>query len=975
MKSTCLGLLLLAMLAGLPAALRGEDISFRLEGISQCISAVPAPGPVALDGKLDEWDLSGEILSYDHADIAEKEHARLALMYDRENLYVGMYCRDATPLQNMVDAHIDWRGEKAGSNTWGWRGDALQLRICVDPAQGYPLPAQCVADTLCHLTLWYSTPRKEPQLNIERGMDFHDSQTYFGADSGLAFALAPGGYIMEAKISWQRLRAPSPPQPGSRLPISCQFHFGEGSTLKTAIYDLTTRSTFPYQTAEFWGQVIFEPTGKLDRRRESIPDPLVVEKTLSFPLTLPDAAQVGLSIFNTKGQLVRTLLTGEARKEGKGTERWDGLNNAGAVLPVGRYGYKAVTHGEIKLESSLAWPDTEPAHAEAPVPEAGDVAVAGERVFLLWSAPDAGYNLVACTLDGKKLWGANLGRVFENRPSAIAADAKLVYLARGGEIVAFDAASGQPAAFAVNQRSIPVSLNSISALACQAGHLYALSPGKLADVALDKARVAHTLAVDKKATALAVLPNGNGLVVAMPDGLYRINPATGKDTLVFTATWSDPSAMAITPDGKTLYVTDRKTSVQTIRIFSFPGGLPIGAIGKPGGRPARGAFDPDGLCGPGGIALDAQGRVWVAEHDGTPRRLSLWLPDGGHGKLCAEFFGMSEYPPLMGMDAVKGEHLYARNARWTVDYAANTLKREAPVPVSFLWRHPEYLLTAGHTAQVREVQDRLYFFSDSGVWELRSAGANTTTSRYDVSWVGVRYWNDLNGDGKTQALEITPDAPALTVVGTMGADKTPVVEDIPWSGSSSFKQDVKAWQENWPVCLAFANAQPKFSDRCLGGALTWLPGTPKRLYVLDGGLSSYATSGKRQWNYTPSTGQPFLTGSILGMLDTGDGKNKMEALVVTTAHGCRLFTDDGLVITDLPAAWNADSQLAVFHSPSNKKCYLLADGHPGGFWELTGLTTCKRLTGTIEITDADAQSAAKALARAERVRNGRKDAP
>ena len=53
---------------------------------NKSISIVPAPGKVVIDGKLDDRDLSGEILTYSFPETAEKYNVRTALMYDRDVL-------------------------------------------------------------------------------------------------------------------------------------------------------------------------------------------------------------------------------------------------------------------------------------------------------------------------------------------------------------------------------------------------------------------------------------------------------------------------------------------------------------------------------------------------------------------------------------------------------------------------------------------------------------------------------------------------------------------------------------------------------------------------------------------------------------------------------------------------------------------------------------------------------------------------
>ena len=85
-------LLVAVTLAGL---IRCADLSAQQTNNYE-LRAVPAPAAgVSLDGELDEWDLSGEILTcYDISGLLDTHSARTALMYDGEYLYLSFRFRD-----------------------------------------------------------------------------------------------------------------------------------------------------------------------------------------------------------------------------------------------------------------------------------------------------------------------------------------------------------------------------------------------------------------------------------------------------------------------------------------------------------------------------------------------------------------------------------------------------------------------------------------------------------------------------------------------------------------------------------------------------------------------------------------------------------------------------------------------------------------------------------------------------------------
>jgi len=153
-----------------PAAhLPGQEQGAR--GRNKRIFVVPRPGPVVIDGKLDDWDLSGQIGVYMTRETSEMQSARIALMYDDQALYVSGVVRDPTPMVNRHDPLVE--GDRA------WNADAVQLRLCLDPKLGYPIPQSWPvkpSDKLVHLLLWYYTDRQEPNLQLAYGMNLRSAE-------------------------------------------------------------------------------------------------------------------------------------------------------------------------------------------------------------------------------------------------------------------------------------------------------------------------------------------------------------------------------------------------------------------------------------------------------------------------------------------------------------------------------------------------------------------------------------------------------------------------------------------------------------------------------------------------------------------------------------------------------------------------------------------------------------------------------
>ena len=85
------GVLLAACLPGLAESGRG---------MNRKLYAVPPPGKVVIDGKLDDWDWSGAIESYELQESRDRQRAECAVMFDADALYLAAKIKDASPLLN-----------------------------------------------------------------------------------------------------------------------------------------------------------------------------------------------------------------------------------------------------------------------------------------------------------------------------------------------------------------------------------------------------------------------------------------------------------------------------------------------------------------------------------------------------------------------------------------------------------------------------------------------------------------------------------------------------------------------------------------------------------------------------------------------------------------------------------------------------------------------------------------------------------
>ncbi|AWI09331.1 hypothetical protein [Ereboglobus luteus] len=180
----------------------------------------------------------------------------------------------------------------------------------------------------------------------------------------------------------------------------------------------------------------------------------------------------------------------------------------------------------------------------------------------------------------------------------------------------------------------------------------ARSGGHLTTIPLDKPR---GLAFDAQGRLLAI----SGKRLVRYDSLADLSALPAPAALISTGLEA-PAGITINFDGPqntgdargTLYISDHGNSHQ-VKVFS-PDGKPLRTIGNPG-APAAGAYDPLHMNNPFGLAVDSRGRLWVAENDFLPKRVSIWTPDG---KLAKAIYGPGKYGGGGTLDPVDRTRFY-----------------------------------------------------------------------------------------------------------------------------------------------------------------------------------------------------------------------------------------------------------------------------------------------------------------------------
>ena len=997
---------------------------------------VPAK-KIAVDANLADWDLSGSVQCFYDEALRPKFSVDVAFMYDADALYLAAHFVDDTPMTNRHDPAVE--------PNLGWAGDSLQVRLCSDPKAAYPLTASN-SDRICHLTMWQYTDKALPVLHLAYGMDMHGSKVLAGKESGLAFAADKDGkgWTLEGRVPWALLNAAdSQPKANDRLALVIQPLWGDASGWKHALSfnDIIREAGFSFQGTEMWGQAIFSEHGNLKKdERPAGADEKLLPLTLQLPAFDSQAVSLSSAVYGADGVLVRTLpvqtLSAGAKSLPKEI-RWDGLDDDGRPLPAGSYTMKALTHRGIEQKwlASLHTAGTPPWRTDdgrgawggdhaPPIAAASDA----ERVYLGWGVCEAGVSVVAVDPasvqkeSAQKIWGQSIVLELGINLTAMASDGERVFVGQDGwhwgesqdapsvaGIVMWDAKTGKPVNFPFGKRTIEIrrwdgrgkqGMN-LRGLAVRGDVLYVSMhhDDEVLEVNWKTGEVKQALTVDGP-SGVAVDRNGTLIVAAGRTVVW--------DKAVDQA-FSDAYGVAVDADGN-VYVTDQGDAMQ-VKVFDANGKL-IRTIGKKGGRPDLGRFDPLGMYKPTGIAVCPRGRIWVTETDNSPRRVSVW---GKDGSLVGDLLGPGAYAVEGIADGEKPEWINTHNTLFEVDYKTgakktlstlirskdNQIAVEGHMGRALKFRHATgrtYLAWPGHhiiviyrldddlaarpvaaTGWLKDVH--IYGFKPEHLPEAVREQAWANKAAYCFTWA------DANDDTLMQPGEMIVEQAKVAPWGHYWGS---------WTG-----QDMTIWSSDRhqrifrvPVMKWLPNGAPVYPKPSEQDALFTIPDAasidhvrPGKdcVYVLNqiegkgGAISKYTLDGKRLWSYR-RTWLGFGLDSPLSQPGDLPGVMKFIGDVPLDAGGflfavnCYfgsfgVLSDDGLWATslckdnrygpkaDASTVWPENFSGWLYRNKDNGKAYFIAGDTDTRIWEVTGFETIRTVTGKLSVSQADYQKA------------------
>jgi hypothetical protein len=767
----------------------------RTMSFNSSVPVVPAPGPVMIDGKVADWDLSAGVWSYNNPTIVAKYSVWTHLMWDAKGVYFLARFADKTPLRNPVMG-------KDFSNSW--KSDCYQARVIFDD--------KTPDEHQMHVNMFYSATEKKPYLIVHHGglkqkapfdatgpnrPDLLErfSPTMEAAGGQIAFrAWDDGkGYDCEAFWPWSYCRLSGKPlEPGQDFVFGIEALWG-GHRLADGIKDEKTNRIFMFRARTGWGSALISAKGKLSVTEEQQALHAARLKRFfdfdthgSIPIAyaLPDDREVTIAIDNDKGLRVRNLFGQYPRKAGKLTDLWDGLDDAGKPVAPGKYTAYVVDHKpiDVKLINSVYNQSTPPWTTEdggkpwgANHGHPASVSCRGDVNLFGFLGVEGATGLAKLDGDARLQWAVT------DEVCDVTSDDKLAYTFSRNyafyktAVQRYDLTNGRLIPFQDAARSpymaLPVEIGKTPngcTIALFGGKLYLLVPGQRLFI-MDP--VTGAIERDVPAGDLRALDERGGKFYGLfTDGtVATLTADAAKEATLFTAPITNPVRFAISQDGAKVAISD--TGTNQVKLFTIAGKA-LGAIGRPNlekDRPA-GKFIETDLIRPLGLDFDVKGQLWITEASMSCRRVTCWSPEG---KLVRQLWGAADYGALSCYPIVSDSTRFiAHGIEFLLDPNPNPWER--PTAEKALYYHPDLYGHDGLACRgfVYRVKGNDYAVTTPGglkqsgliIAKRGNDGAFRTCVRVhyatrkqvDKKWVDVpgTAWTDLNDNSLEETDEV-----------------------------------------------------------------------------------------------------------------------------------------------------------------------------------------------------------------------------
>ena len=483
---------------------------------------------------------------------------------------------------------------------------------------------------------------------------------------------------------------------------------------------------------------------------------------LSVPYKMPAEGEVTLGLYDKDGHLLRWLIQGDHRDVGENTEPWDGLDQYGNRVAPGNYILKAVYHPSITTDYKMSvcnpgnppWPTADDKGdwlSDEYDPQ--DAVTDGKWIYLAAPGSELGYSVIAVDGNGQRQWGIRVAT--DGRAVALALSGNYLYVVYSGAalsdntrsytgknaigkavLMCFDKRTGKPVQFTLNQPNQVVAtwpyrndytwLDTLRNKQSFTPETYGGQPryfytdvGETTNalgLAAAGGKVYISLNYDNKLLVIdgaTGKPNGEEIRIESPVGLYplddhtilavsgnqvvKVNLESKALTPVITSNLVAPDSVTTDRAGN-IYVSDWGASFQ-VKVFDSKGKF-LHAIGMKGGRPWVGKWDTTGMLVPRGMAVTDDGRLWVAEDDSSPKRISVW--DARNGSFLKDYIGPAPYGggTLFWMDPKDPTLVHTEGTTFKVDYNRKTF---TPLAIDYRRQnHEDPFTPTGHDLAVRQ---------------------------------------------------------------------------------------------------------------------------------------------------------------------------------------------------------------------------------------------------------------------------------
>jgi len=135
----------------------------------------------------------------------------------------------------------------------------------------------------------------------------------------------------------------------AQAPSSVTYRYDDAGRLMSASYDGTSEIRYTYDAAGNITQVAIDAPDRTNTDAETgLPTAFALDRNYPNPFNptttiryaLPVASDVTLTIYDTLGRRIRTLVAATAQAAGYHTAQWDGRNAAGLSVASGVYLYQ-----------------------------------------------------------------------------------------------------------------------------------------------------------------------------------------------------------------------------------------------------------------------------------------------------------------------------------------------------------------------------------------------------------------------------------------------------------------------------------------------------------------------------------------------------------------------------------------------------------------------------------------------------------